>query len=43
VGNTTIAKVVKPLIPIFIAMSIGLLLITYVPGLSTWLPGVFGL
>ncbi|MDA0345889.1 MAG: TRAP transporter large permease [Verrucomicrobia bacterium] len=42
VGNTTIAKVVKPLIPIFIAMAIGLLLITYVPGLSTWLPGVFG-
>jgi tripartite ATP-independent transporter DctM subunit len=43
VGNTTIAKVVKPLIPIFIAMTIGLLLITYVPALSTWLPSVFGL
>ena len=43
VGNTTIAKVVKPLIPIFIAMAIGLLLITYVPAFSTWLPGVFGL
>lgn len=43
VGNTTIAKVVKPLIPIFIAMVIGLLLITYVPGLSTWLPSIFGL
>ena len=27
----------------FIAMAIGLFLITYVPGLSTWLPGVFGL
>jgi tripartite ATP-independent transporter DctM subunit len=43
VGNTTIAKVIRPLIPIFIAMFIGLMLITYVPGLSTWLPGVFGL
>jgi tripartite ATP-independent transporter DctM subunit len=42
VGNTTIAKVIPPLIPIFVAMFIGLLLITYVPGLSTWLPGVFG-
>ena len=43
VGNTTIAKVVRPLIPIFIAMAIGLLLITYVPGLSNWLPSIFGL
>ncbi len=43
VGKTTIANVVSPLIPIFFAMSIGLILITYVPGLSTWLPGLFGL
>lgn len=43
VGNTTIANVVRPLIPIFVAMAIGLILITYVPGLSTWLPGIFGL
>ena len=42
VGNTTIAKVIRPLIPIFIAMAIGLLLITYVPALSTWLPSLFG-
>jgi len=43
VGKTTIAKVVPPLIPIFVAMTIGLMLITYVSGLSTWLPGLFGL
>ncbi|MCB1120094.1 MAG: TRAP transporter large permease [Verrucomicrobiae bacterium] len=43
VGNTTIAKVIRPLIPIFVAMFIGLLLITYVPGFSTWLPAIFGL
>ena len=43
VGKTSIAKVLKPLLPIFVAMAIGLLLITYVPALSTWLPGVFGL
>ena len=41
VGGTTIAKVVKPLIPIFIAMVIALLLITYFPGLSLWLPKLF--
>jgi len=41
VGGTTIAKVVKPLIPIFIAMVIALLLITYIPGLSLWLPRLF--
>lgn len=42
VGKTTIANVVKPLIPIFFAMTIGLILITYVPALSTWLPSLFG-
>lgn len=41
VGGTTIAKVVKPLIPIFIAMVIALLLITYIPIISLWLPGIF--
>ncbi len=41
VGGTTIAKVVKPLIPIFIAMVIALLLVTYIPGLSLWLPKLF--
>lgn len=43
VGNTTIARVVRPLIPLFVAMVMGLLLITYVPGLSLWLPEVLGL
>lgn len=42
VGNTTLSKVVKPLIPLFVAMAIGLLLITYVPGLSLWLPNFVG-
>jgi len=43
VGKTTIAKVIKPLIPIFIAMFIGLILITYVPQISLFLPSLFGL
>ena len=38
VGNTSIARVVKPLLPLFIAMFIGLILITYVPQISLWLP-----
>ncbi len=42
VGHTTIARVVRPLLPIFAAMVVGLLLITYVPMLSLWLPGAFG-
>lgn len=43
VGNTTIARVVAPMIPFFFAMAIGLLLITYVPALSLWLPSLLGL
>lgn len=40
VGRTTIARVVRPLLPFFAAMVIGLLLITYVPQLSLWLPNL---
>ncbi len=43
VGGTTLAKVIRPLIPIFIAMFIGLMLITYWPALSLWLPRALGL
>lgn len=43
VANTTIDKVIKPLLPLFLAMIVSLFLITYFPGLSLWLPGVFGL
>ncbi len=43
VGNTTIAKMIKPLMPMFVAMVIALLLITYVPAISLALPQLFGL
>lgn len=43
VGNTTIAKVIPSLIPIFIAMVVGLLAITFTPELSLWLPRWFEL
>lgn len=42
VAETTIEKVVKPLLPLFIAMLIALVLVSYLPGLSLWLPRAFG-
>lgn len=42
VANLSIMKVIRPLIPFFIAMIVALMLITYIPALSLWLPGVFG-
>ena len=42
IANTTIEKVVKPLVPLFIAMLIALLMVSYWPALSLWLPETFG-
>ena len=42
VANIRIEKVLKPLIPLFITMIAVLLLVTYVPELTLWLPRVFG-
>src|SRR5690625_2329720 len=42
IAGTTIEKVMKPLIPLFLAMIVALLLITLFPQLTLWLPGVFG-
>ncbi len=43
IANTTIEKVVKPLLPLFLAMLLSLILVTYIPQLTLWLPKVFGL
>ena len=43
IAKTTIEKVVKPLLPLFIAMIFALILITLFPQLSLWLPDLFGL
>ena len=43
IAKTTIEKVFKPLLPLFIAMIIALFLVTYFPQLSLWLPGLFDL
>ncbi|MBD1262351.1 TRAP transporter large permease [Maribacter polysiphoniae] len=43
VAKTTIEKVFKPLLPLFIAMIVALFLVTYFPQLSLWLPSLFDL
>ena len=43
IGKTSIANVTKPMIPFFIAMNVAVLLITFIPALSMWLPGIAGL
>ena len=43
VGKTTIARVTPFMIPFFIVMFIGLMLITYVSGFSMWLPQLLDL
>ena len=43
VADVKIEKVIKPLLPMFIAMVVVLLLVTYIPDISLWLPRLFGL
>jgi tripartite ATP-independent transporter DctM subunit len=42
IAETTIQKVVKPLMPLFAAMLVALMLVTYIPWLALWLPRMFG-
>lgn len=42
VSKVRIETVIKPLLPMFLAMIAILMLVTYVPKLSLWLPQVFG-
>lgn len=43
IANTTIEKVIKPLLPLFVAMIVALILITFWEDLSLWLPRLFDL
>ncbi len=43
IAKTSIEKVIKPLLPLFVAMIFALFLVTYFPELSLWLPRQFGL
>ena len=40
VANLKIEQVIKPLLPMFIVMFIVLMLVTYIPTLSLWLPNL---
>ena len=42
VANIGIERVIKPLIPLFVAMIVVLLIVTYFPEISLWLPRVLG-
>ena len=42
VVKTSIEKVIKPLLPLFIAMILSLMLITFFPQITLWLPRQFG-
>jgi TRAP-type C4-dicarboxylate transport system permease large subunit len=42
VAGLSIDKVIRPMIPMFIAMIIVLILVTYLPQISLWLPSKFG-
>jgi tripartite ATP-independent transporter DctM subunit len=42
IGGVSISKLVKPLLPFYIAMIAALLLVTYIPEITLWLPRVFG-
>jgi tripartite ATP-independent transporter DctM subunit len=43
IAGTTVTKVVRYIVPFFIAMIVTLLITIYVPAISMWLPGMLGL
>ncbi len=43
IAKTSIAKIIRPLMPMYVAMFFALLLVTYVPAFSEALPRFFGL
>jgi TRAP-type C4-dicarboxylate transport system permease large subunit len=42
IANVKIDRVIKPLLPMFLAMVLVLLLVTYIPELALWIPQAFG-
>jgi tripartite ATP-independent transporter DctM subunit len=42
VAQTSITRVIRPLLPLYIAMIVALMIVTYFPALSLWLPSLFG-
>lgn len=42
IADVPITRVIRPLLPFFVAMILSLMIVTYVPELSLWLPRFFG-
>jgi tripartite ATP-independent transporter DctM subunit len=42
IAHTTIAKLMKPLLSLYLAMIFALILVTFIPGISMFLPDLFG-
>jgi C4-dicarboxylate transporter, DctM subunit len=38
--NKPLAEIFRAVLPLFLALAVGVLIITYVPWLSLWLPGL---
>jgi len=43
VAKISVSEIIRPLIPFLVAMIAALLLVTFIPSISLWLPSVFGL
>ena len=43
VAETTIQRVLRPILPFYAAMIVALILVAYIPSLSLWLPSLFDL
>lgn len=43
IGNVTLSRISKAIIPMVIASVIALMIVTYIPALSTWLPNILGM
>ena len=43
IADTTVTRIIPKILPFFVAMIATLLICSYVPWLSMWLPGALGL
>ena len=43
IANTTVTKIIPRILPFFVAMIVTLMICSFIPALSLWLPGVLGL
>ena len=41
IAKTSIEKVIRPLLPMFFSMILALILITFIPQITLWLPRIF--